>query len=94
MSSNYKFVNVRFNLNDEDESKIYAKLNQKNRGGHVKKELKKTLLEEAFEKAKIESVVRDMVIQMDTKEDKKIKEDVSLFKSGIKIVVNGKDKYL
>lgn len=94
MEKNYKFVNVRFNLDNEEENKIYAKLNEKNRGGHVKKELKKTLLEEAFEKAKIESVVRDMVLSMDPREEKNIKEDVSLFKSGIKIVVNGKDKYL
>lgn len=80
----YQFVNVRFNLNNEEEKVLYEKLNPKNRGGNIKKVLKQHFLfneENSFKKAYLKEIIREIVINqssiINTENDSKINKSNS-----------------
>lgn len=94
--SNYQFVNIRFNLNKEDEKELFNKLNPSNRAGNVKQILKKYfVLEDGdfLKKLEIKSLIKELMDkEIHPKEEKKIIHNVST--GGIKIIVGGKETTL
>lgn len=74
--SNYQFVNVRFNLEKEEEKVLFDKLNPKNRGGNIKKILKQFMLlddESLMKKAELKEIIREIMDnEINIRKDKKI----------------------
>lgn len=96
--ANYQFVNLRFNMDKEEEKELYIKLNTRNRAGHVKTIIKKFFLlddENLMKKVELKSIIREIMDnEMDIKKDKKIIQSDSLIQSGIKIIVGGSEKQI
>lgn len=94
MSNNYEFVNVRFNLDKEDEKALYSKLNPSNKGGSVKKFLKKFFAlddENLMKKAELKSIIKELVDdEMGIREEKKIIPSVNQ-KKKIRIITEGRE---
>lgn len=96
--ANYQFVNLRFNMDKEDEKELYSKLNPNNRAGHVKNMIKKFFLlddENLMKKIELKSIIKEIMDnEMDIKKDKNIIQSDYINKSGIKIIVGGSEKQL
>ncbi len=90
----YEFVNVRFNMQKEEEKVLFEKLNPRNKGGSIKKVLKQFYLlqdENLFKKAEIKELIREIMDSQDYNIDiKKDKRIISSNESGvIKIKIGG-----
>lgn len=70
----YEFVNVRFNMDKEDERELFEKLNPKNKGGSIKKILK-SYYSMNDEKLDLKSIIEEIVDnQINIREELKFKE--------------------
>lgn len=87
--SDYNFVNIRFNMEDDEEKVLFSKLNPNNRGGNIKKVLKKFFLledENLMKKIELKSIIKEIVDkEMDVREERKIIPSVNQNKK-IKII--------
>ena len=87
--SNYQFVNVRFNLDKEEEKVLFDKLNPKNRAGCIKSIIKNHLLledENLMKKVDLKEIIREIVDnEINTRNEKKIQPNLNMNKK-IKII--------
>lgn len=89
----YEFVNVRFNIEREDENYIFSKLNPKNKGGSIKDALKKFYAVDSMKKTEIKSILKEIIEdEIYPEDDLNIKEDISIHPNRIKIMVNGREQ--
>jgi hypothetical protein len=79
--SNYQFVNVRFNLDKDEEKTLFNKLNPKNRAGNIKIILKQFFLlndENLMKKVELKEIIREIMDnEMDIRKEKKIQPSVN-----------------
>jgi hypothetical protein len=90
----YKFVNVRFNTDKEEEKILYEKLNSRNRAGNIKDIMKKFFLlddENLMRKVELKSLIKEVLDNEVNIENEKI---ISSSKNIVKINLNGREHIL
>ena len=87
----YQFVNVRFNLDKEEEKALFDNLNSNNRAGDIKKILKQHVNEDFFKKLEFKSIIEEIV---ERELSRIIEENKLESKSQVKININGMEHVL